>query len=178
MPSSLRLAVTKKAYQQYHSLLEQGNAHPILSDLQTRLEMAFSELDLVLQEGTVSIGEAVTSLTRAAVLLSKFTPLSETVQPTVISSITHLSAHLLGVTGAGASTNWSNAMRENSADQERFCKTAVFFVLQVLAAFPANEYCSDLYEGEIWQVVQVLVPLIVKNDLELCRNRMKSNRLE
>ena len=73
------------------------------------------------------------------------------------------------MTGAAASTTWSTAMKENGEDQEKFCRTAVFFVLQILKAFSANEYFSDLYEGEIWQVVQVLVPLIVKNDLELCR---------
>ena len=161
--------MTKKAYQQYHSLLDQGETHPVLSSLQTKLETAFTELDSLLQEGTASLDEAVTGLTRAAVLLSKYTSLSETIQPIVVSSITHLSAHLLGVTGAAASTAWSTTMKENVDCQEKFCRAAVFFVLQILTAFPANEYCSDLYEGEIWQVVQALVPLIVKNDLELCR---------
>ena len=161
--------MTKKTYQQYKSLLEQGETHPTITSLQSQLETAFIELNSLLQEGTASLNEAITTLTCVAVLLSKYTTLNETIQSTVMSSITHLNTHLLGVTGAAASTDWSNAMRENAGDQDKFCRAAVFFVLQILAAFPANEYFSDLYEGEIWQTVQILVPMIVKNDLELCR---------
>ena len=162
LPELLRAKYFKKVCR-LESAFEFHDETPITSSYYSYFHSEVASLKTALSGEDVQL--LLTGISSVSCLLNRFLGLTGEEQKELTAVSKSVGALLLAVKGATSPTILSNACKQ----EETFIPVIMSFIASVLSIYPLNQDMTDLFESEIWTVVNQLSGSFADNPL-LCSN--------